>query len=60
MCSPEGGDASQGSEGGSLWHFQGVLTRSQKPWAVLLKAEVNLFLKRLWAWGVTTHQELPS
>lgn len=32
----------------------------QKPWAGSLKAEVNLFLKQLWARGVTTHQELPS
>ena len=48
MCSLEGG-------------LTGVLTcRLRNSRQGLLKAKIGLLLKQLFAWGVTTHQDLPN
>ena len=42
-------------------HFKGVLTEMHRNNGQgLLKTEISLLLKKLHAWGVTTHHDLAS
>lgn len=58
MCSCEGSYASEGSEKEA---FKDVLTwmhRSNEQG--LCKPKINLLLRKLCAWGVTTHHDTPN